>query len=482
MSFLASLALTSLAVFLPQEDPAPTATPQGRPPLLTPAEQSTLRDKLVKYLEADELYQRAESLKDRDKANKSREKTKEAFQKEWDLRLKKGNLVGSMADLRALYDNCFAVPAPKFTPGTLRKEKVKDSALEYTLFLPKTYKADKPMRTILVLPGTTAADQTSTWVDGERYFEAVWDKTTALADTIIHVSHLPSGASGIEMDPVPDFSRDGQDAQEGKRIEAVFSSFGLTMAAVNVDRSRVFMDCARGNCGFGLRFISMFPDRWAGVVLRHPTAIDDIRIGSLLGLPVLMIKTPATAAVVDALKARLEAQSPNSVTVIDATDEYPHKAAAGAIEAWMGKQRRTMSPARVVIEPNHDRFNRAYWVRMGPMNPLHIGPADSKPRIEVQADRANNRIVVKARGVENFSLLLNDDLIDLDKEFTVVVNDKAVTEKRTRDLRSMQERLVQRRDWDFLFPVEYNSSVPKPSASGDKASGDGDKPSPGSGK
>ena len=68
--------------------------------------------------------------------------------------------------------------------------------------------------------------------------------------------------------------------------------------------------------------------------------------------------------------------------------------------------------------------------------------------------------VVSARGVENFTLLLNDDLVDLDKEFTVVVNDKAVTEKRTRDMRGMQERLVQRRDWDFLFPVQYESTVP----------------------
>lgn len=465
MAFLASLALMSLVVTVPQ-DPAPAA--QERPALLTPAEHASLRDKLVKYLEADEAYTRAEGVKDRERANKVREKTKDSFQKEWETRNKKGNLLASMADLRAIYENCFAVPAPKFTPGTLKKDKLKETALESALYLPKTYKADKAMRTLLVLPGTTTAEQTNTWVDGDRWFEAVWDKTTVLADTIVHVSHIPSGTNGIEMDPAPDFSREGQDAQEGKRIEAVFSTFGATMAAVNVDRARVFLDCARGNCAFGLRFVSMFPDRFAGIVLRHPTAVDELRLGSLLGMPVLLIKSPANAAVVDALKARLEQNSPGCATVVDATDEYPHKAAAPAIEAWMGKQRRTMYPPRVVIEPNHDRFNRAYWVRMGPMNPLHTSPADQKPRIEVQADRSTNRIVVSARGVENFTLLLNDDLVDLDKEFTVVVNDKAVTEKRTRDMRGMQDRLVQRRDWDFLFPVQYESTVPKPSTNGEK--------------
>jgi hypothetical protein len=465
MAFLASLALTSLVVTVPQDPPQAA---QERAALLTPAEHAALRDKLVKYLEADEAYSRAEGVKDREKTNKVREKTKDAFQKEWETRNKKVNVLASMADLRAIFDNCFAVPAPKFTPGTMRKDKLKDSSLESALYLPKAYKADKAMRTLLVLPGTATAEQTNTWVDGDRWFEAVWDKTTVLADTIVHMSYLPSGSTGIEMDPAPDFSREGQDAQEGKRIEAVFSTFGATMAAVNVDRARVFLDCARGNCAFGLRFVSMFPDRFAGVILRHPTAVDELRLGSLHGMPVLMIKSAANAAVVDALKARLEQLTPGSVTVVDATDEYPHKGAAAAIEGWMQKQRRTMYPAHVIIEPNHDRFNRAYWVRMGPMNPLHTAPADQKPRIEVQADRATNRIVVSARGVENFTLLLNDDLVDLDKEFTVVVNDKAVTEKRTRDMRGMQKRLVERRDWDFLFPVMYESTVPKPSAAGDK--------------
>lgn len=477
MSFLASLALNSLTLFLPQGDPAPATAPQGRAPVLTPAEQATLRDKVAKYLEANEAYEQAEGIRDREKTAKAREKTREQMQKEWDIRQKKGNLLASMADLRAIYDNCFPVPAPKFSVGSLRTEKIKESKLEFSIFLPKSYKADKPMRTVLVLPGTTAPDQTSTWLDGPRHFEAVWDKTTALADTIFHLPHLPEK---MEMDPVPDYSRDGQEAQEGARIGAVFGSLGMTMMASNVDRARLFLDCARGNCGFGLRLASVFPDRFAGVVLRQPVAVDEIRIGSLLDVPILMLRTSATAAVVDALKARFEAQAPNSVTVIEATDEYPHKAAAAEIEAWMGKQRRTMSPTHVIVEPNHDRFNKAYWVQMGPMNPLHTAPADSKPRIEVTADRTANRIVVKARGVENFTLLLNDDLVDLDKEFTVIVNDKAVTEKRTRDAIGMQERLVERRDWDYLFPVRYQSAVPKPSGTGDKAAGDSS--APGTGK
>ncbi len=468
MSLLASLALTSLAAFAPQGDTtAPAAG--GRPPLLTPAEQASLRDKIVKYLDADEAYALAEGIKDREKTGKKREGEKEKLQKEWDLRSKKGDLLSSMADLRAIYDNCFVVPAPKFTPGTLRKEKPKDSGLESALWLPKTYKVDKPMRAILALPGTATAEANSAWVEGDRYFEALFEKSPLLADTIIHVSYLPNSPSPIEMDPVPDFSREGQDVQENRRIEVVFRTFGASLNAVNVNRARIFLDCARGNCAFGLRFASMFPDRFAGIVLRHPTEVDGIRFGSLSGMPVLILKTAATAAATDALKAKLEAVTPNSVTVLDTTDEYPHKAAAADISTWMDKQRRSMVPAHVVIEPNHDRFKKAYWVAMGPMNPLHTASEADKGRVEVDADRANNRIVVKARGVESFTLFLNDDLVDLDKEFTVVVNDKAITEKRTRDLRGLEKRMVERRDCDFLFPVQFDCAVPKAApATGDK--------------
>jgi hypothetical protein len=472
MVFLVSLAVTSLTWLSPQGDS--TQSGAARPALLSAAEQASLRDKMVKYLEAEDAYDRAESAKDRERTGKAKDKAKEAMQKEWDLRSKKGNLLASPTDLRAIYDNCFVVPPPKASLGTFRKEKDRETGIEYSFYLPKNYKADKPSRCVLVLPGT-AAEGAANWRDGNLYYEDVWDKTGLLADSIVHVVHLPAG---MEMDPVPDFGRDGQEAQEQKRIEAVFGSFRATNLAYNVDRARLFLDCGRGNSGFGLRFASMFPDRFAGLVLRHPVLPEGLRYGSLSGVPILLLKHSKTAAAVEELQKQLAAVATDTVTVLEVSDDYPHKAAAAEIEAWIGKQRRNMVPTRVVIEPNHDRFKKAYWVSMGNMDPLHTTPKDKRARIEVTADRTSNRIVVKARGVENFSLVLNDDLLDLDKEFTVVINDKPATEKRTRDPYGLQTRLVQRKDWEFLFTVEYSAMVPKAPANSDKpaepgTSGDG---------
>jgi mevalonate pyrophosphate decarboxylase len=79
----------------------------------------------------------------------------------------------------------------------------------------------------------------------------------------------------------------------------------------------------------------------------------------------------------------------------------------------------------------------------------------------VDADRANNRITVKAVGIEQFSLLLNDALVDLDKEFTVIVNGKAMTQKLARSLNRVINKVEGRFDGDFVFPTEFATRVPK---------------------
>lgn len=460
MTVLVSLAL--LCSLSPQGTPAAPSTPQegaqaAKAPLLTAAEQASLRDKLANYLRDDGAYNRA-SGKERDKASTAREKTKEKLDEELKKIEKKGNVLGSMADLRAIFEGCFLVKPPTVSLGQLRHETIKEEQLAYSFFLPKAYKATTPCRTIVLVPGTTAPDKASDWVKPADWFTATWEKSASSNDTIFHVCSIPAG---LEMDPIPDYSREGADAEEDRRNRAVFMTFGEVMANYNVDRPHVFLDCGRGACGYGLRLMTLFPDRFAAAVLRHPVEVDDIRLGSLTGIPILLVRTGATAAVVDALQKRLEEISPGKITVFDAADEYPFKGATPTIEKWLQDKRRNMVPPRVVIEPNHDRFNRAYWADIDTADSLLTVSPDKKPRLEVTADRSANRITVKAVGVERFTLFLNDDLLDLDKEFTVQVNEKAVTEKRTRSFRDLRDRVIGRNDWECLFPVHFSTTVPK---------------------
>lgn len=463
MLALASLAATALTVFSPQGDQNPgDAAPaaQAKPALLDAAAQESLRKKLQDLFATQADYDAADGVKDREKTGKARDKAKEKFQDEWNTRLKKGNLLGSMPDLREIFFNCFEIKAPKNQPGTARKEQFDfggDLKFDYSYLLPKGYKPAVPMPCIVMLPGGQK-DAGAPWTESREYLSACWGKTEQENSYIFHVADVPEN---LTMDPVPDYSREGQEAFERRRIACVWGPLGKTMKTANLDRRKLFLDCGRGNCAFGVRLASMFPDRFAGIVLRSPTAIEDIRLGSLFAMPVLAIQTAENKDLVETLKKQFEAVAPGLFTVIEAKDTYPFKASAGDIDAWMGKQSRNIAPAHVVIEPNHDQYNKAYWVKIDKANLLTTSTGDQKPRIEVTADRANNRIVVKAQGIEAFTLLLNDELVDLDKEFTVVVNDKATTELKTRDMREMQKRLLDRLDWEFLFPVAFSTSVAK---------------------
>jgi len=149
------------------------------------------------------------------------------------------------------------------------------------------------------------------------------------------------------------------------------------------------------------------------------------------------------------------------VTVIDAKGAAPHLDSAGDILEWMGERERVMAPKKVVLEPNHDRFKKAYWVNIHVAESLLTTTGDDQPRLSVEADREQNRITVEATSVERFELLLNDEIVDLSKEFTIVVNGKAIQEQRRRSFRDMHSRMVTRNDWDYLFPVRYVTTVPK---------------------
>jgi hypothetical protein len=272
---------------------------------------------------------------------------------------------------------------------------------------------------------------------------------------------VPQIGRGVELDPVPDYSQTGADATEKQRIEELLLSFGETQRGYNVDRGRLYLDAGKGASGFALRAATHFPDRFAGLVLRDPVAVDEVRLGSITGLPVLLISSATNAEVCTKLQQRLEALQKGQCTMITATDEYPFKAATPQIEGWLANVRREVNRKQVVLEPNDDRFRKGYWVAIDTMDTIHTAPPDKKPRVVVEADRANNRVNITAVGVESLVLQLNDELIDLGKEFNVVVNGKALTERYTRDFNRMLDYAMLRYDSEFLFPVQFRIRVPR---------------------
>lgn len=441
---------------------------QAPAPRLSPAEATVLRDKFTRFLRDDTALVLAADKdgKEIERAERARLRAEEEFALEWQRQQRKGNLLASPADLRQIFFNCFPVRPGSAATGSWRESSVEfagvDEKHSYGVLLPKGLRVDTPARAVLLIPGTASAAG-GDWTPASAHFAATWAGSPLLADSVFHGVTVPAK---WQLDVAPDPRIDGADEIDATRTRLLLGTFGETLNVCSVDRSRVFLDCGRGACGFGLRFATLFPDRFAGVVLRAPTAVDALRLGSLRHVPVLLLRTADSALVVDALFARLQKDAPGMATVLEANDAYPHPAMAAAIGEWLGKQRRSMVPMQVTIEPNTDDNNRAYWVDIEAGNTIAAGLADrvprvDLPRIEAVADRSTNTITVTCTGVERFALQLNDQLLDLDQPFVVVVNGREFREKRTRSFQQLRDGLVGRSDWEYLFPVAFSTSVPK---------------------
>ena len=465
MPLFASLALLGLGLLPCDAVCALPEAAQDPAPKLSPGELKSLQAKLAKMVDAQTSYDDPSVTgKARDKAREAYEKAKDAFWSEWETRSEKhGDLLKSVPDMEVIFGNCFAYD--RKSAMSFRKVDAKERIPAHWLSLPKAYTADAPTRAVLVVPG---ADE-SGWMDGKRWFDATWgDKSNLVQDSIIHV---PIVSSKIELDPAPDYSKTEAEALERDRNAELMMSFGETQRNLNVDRARRFLDAGKGSCAFAVRMASYFPDLFAGVILRHPTAVDGVRLGSLGGIKFLLLSSAETAQACAALKARFDQIDPEICTVLETGDEYPFKGSASAIESWMANCKRSVNRKKIVLEPNDDRWRKAFWVGIETMDSVHTAPEGAKPRVEVEADKASNRIKVTAVGIEAVYLTLNDSLVDLDKPFTLVVNDKAFEEKRSRNFTEMLKYMRQRFDSEFLFPVQFRVRVPKPEPKATDAGG-----------
>lgn len=441
------------------------AAPQDPAPKLAPGDLKTLQAKLSKMVETQIVYDDPTTKgKAREKAEKAYYGAKDAFWTDWKRHCEKqGDLLKSIADLEVIFANAW--PYERKQPLSLRKFEAKDPTPAYWLSVPKSYKAESPNRAMLLVPGL---DEKQEWTDGKKWFDSTWTEKSALVgDTVVHI---PVVAKAVDLDAVPDYSKDGAEAQENQRIEQIFQSFGETQRGYNVDRARRFVDAGKGSSGFVVRLACHFPDVFTGLILRSPPPADALRLGSLGGVNVLLLSTAETAAACEAFKARLDKVEGATCTILAATDAYPFSAAAPEIEKWMAGCKRVVNRSKIVIEPLEDRFKQAYWVSILDMSSVHTAPEGAKPRVAVEADRAQNRIKVTAVGVDSLVLSLNDSLVDLDKPISLVVNDKAWEEgKRNRDFTNLLKRMIRKNDTSFLFPIEFRVNVPKQEKKADEA-------------
>ena len=437
----------TLALAAPQgeQDPDPRFTSA-----LSGAEQTALNKAARKWFDARKKYHDENKPKARIRLNKALGKARDKFDSTFRSKAKK-TPIKHMGDLLAIFDGVFTYQKQPGT-GEMKKIAVKGGQ-PFWAAAPRGYKPQQRYPSVVLVPSRVDGK----WMDVKEHFAATWKGVEGAEDWLFFSPELEPG---LELDPAEDTSTEAGDALVFQRIAAVLGMAGAAQRSYHIDRNRLLLDCGRGSSAFGLRLASYFPDRFAGLILRDPLAIGDIRLDSLRGMKVLILANEANKSHADQIAKTLNEFEADSCTVSGAKGEHPYFASGAEVTAWASGVHRDLFRSKVTLAPTNERFRKAYWVFLSVCESVH-GAAEDLPFVEVEADRAANRITITARNVSNLELLLNDALVDLDKEFTIVINGKAITEKRQRNFYDTAVRLNDRFDPNYIFTTTYATAVPK---------------------
>lgn len=383
-------------------------------------------------------------------------------QRAWPSGASGRNLLADTARLRELFASAFAYRAVDVGAGLVSLPR----ASGVKVYVPASYRPDRAVPVVLRLwpgrrelgplsvetgpePGPVTAIVVSATV---RQVEAMVrvvprrDLLGAMRDGgVAALDRL--GATGLAArlaarEPDPDLVQRG-----------LFALLGELQRQFHVDRDRLVLDCAGDACRSGLRAVTSAPDRFAGLVLRALPRLATDALDNLAGVPVLILRGAGTADEANALRRRID-----RITDVEVWDS--ESAGAGRVALWCDERRRELMPSRVSLAMRDDTQVDGFWVSdviAGSANGDGAGPA----RIDVSIDRARGEIRVECRRVDRFTLLLNDQLLDLDRPFLLDVNGIAVMMRRTPSFSYLCETVFERFDPGFLFTTEITVDVPR---------------------
>jgi hypothetical protein len=423
-----------------------------------------------------------------------REKARANKRKFLDLFAAEGKKVGGdlskfVPDLLQIFDGCF--PYPKHSLGGTVKEKLlvdgdKKRRQGYAVRFPKNYKPEQSWPLIFSLPARKSAKE---WTSSKQWLETAWPKDNdKLADEFVVVCANLADDMNLagKIDPTKDESQDQGIRDDQLNRLWMFEILNDVFQEFRLDTDRVFLEASGEAIPFALRQLTLFPDRFAGVILKAPASaeLDDATVfDNFRHLPIAIVADQASKATAEALAKAIAGPEKSKVTVLVGENGPAFGDKTNDLTAWLAGPRRNLFPARVVLGAAHDKLRKAYWVEISGAEYLSQVPLSERPRVEVTADRKTNRIEVKAVNVSQVRLFLNDLLVDLDSEITLVLNGQVKTEKRSRsrDLYADPQKglVVMRGDPRFIFVTQgiYDVPAPKKETSGDKpaeaSSGDG---------
>ncbi|MEM7477686.1 MAG: transglutaminase domain-containing protein [Planctomycetota bacterium] len=121
---------------------------------------------------------------------------------------------------------------------------------------------------------------------------------------------------------------------------------------------------------------------------------------------------------------------------------------------WLGKFTRGRAPEKVVWVQDDVTHSRFYW--------LAVSKGQEKGRSRIVATREGNQFQIEDSNLEGFSILLDDDFVDLDAAIVVQLGDsESISGKVNRTIATLIETLVDRGDPRAVYAAKMEIQIPE---------------------
>lgn len=291
-----------------------------------------------------------------------------------------------------------------------QKATIGSSEIRYALYVPEGYSPQIAYPLIVCLHGAG--------FDGNRYLER-W--STRLGESYIIL--CPSVEGGVWW--------------TDEAAVQVISLIQDIKARYNIDTNRIFLT-GMSNGGVGaLRIGINFPDRFAGVApMAGAMPVEAMPfLKNLKNTPVYIIHGSKDQVMSVEYSRKINSRLQDlGYDVVYKEHDMVHPQAGGHffpaeelpdLVKWLGGKRRNPYPKELTFLMNGNGRRGYYWVTIDETEDKKEGKKNRALFTSIEAKVADgNRIEVKCEKVKTYTLFLNDKIVDLSKDVTIVTNGK----------------------------------------------------------
>lgn len=325
-----------------------------------------------------------------------------------------------------------------------------DAMWSYSVHVPSKYKASSgPYPLILMVP--------ESYQDGEKpkdWIVEEWVSGEVRDNAILAVVHMPEDPKTWDVLLNEDRTVGG--------LGTILRTFNELQKTYALDFNRVFLAGRMEGLPPVMQLASMFPDRFAGVVGRSGDIPEDFAFENFKNLPTWF---SGPGAGVTAFEEAVREAGYDNCTIQPEGKELD-------CWNWMTEQVRVANPEEVVLVPGTPLPNKAYWLEVPPWD------GTGTARITGKIDRTTNTVTIDGEGVVEVYLYFNDQLVDLDREVTVICNGVTHTDIIPRSITTLERTILSTRtDPGKVYVCSKQYDLPatsSPKAEGDEEAAGGE--------